>query len=222
MKSSFFFHARLLPHLLEILLIGLVHFWAGRRINQLCLTPLLSRAVFYEIVPRTSLNQGCDPAAFCLASSGSWTLPSHGHYRQGCSWPLHPWLACSKYEIQKSSVTFYFQFSCVGMLSLMASWMVFHTVLPLQQISGSENLRFLPVIWRTPSVQAVPCVKKIACRQMYTDLCSSCSSRCRQCCEWGTQTCWFPRKCMRFFPICLGDVSAVWGKEENKSNIKRL
>lgn len=59
-KSSFFL-AHLLPHWLDILFIALVHFWAWRRTNQLCSPPLLSRAVFYGIVPSTSLKLGCDP-----------------------------------------------------------------------------------------------------------------------------------------------------------------
>lgn len=80
-KSSFFIHVHLLPHWLDILLIELVHFWAWRRINQLCSFPLLSRAVFYEIVPSTS-EQGLWSCCFLpcllriLKSAISWSLQS--------------------------------------------------------------------------------------------------------------------------------------------------
>lgn len=43
----------------------------------------------------------------CFLCPGSWTLPSHDHYSQGCSWPSHPSLAFSKYEVQKSIFTFW-------------------------------------------------------------------------------------------------------------------
>lgn len=158
MKSPFFIHAHLLPPLLDILLVGLVHFWAWRRINQLCWTPLLSRAVSCEILPSTSLNQGCDSAAFCLVSSAQDPELCHPMIitaKAALDLHIPDWLFLSMRSRRVSSL-FDFQFSCAGMLSLMPSWMVFHTVSPLQQISGSENLRFLPVIWRTPVVQAIP------------------------------------------------------------------
>lgn len=185
------------------------------------LAPLPSRAVFYEIIPSTSLNLCCDPAAFSLVSTGPWTLPSHGHYRQGCSWPLHHWLACSKYEVQKSTVSFW--------LPVQLCWdVVLNAILDgfSHYNAPSANIR----VWKPEisssylkdSICAVPCAKKTACLQVHTDLCSSCSSCCRQCCtalQRATQMCWFPRKCMRFFLICLGDVSAVWGKEETKYQV---
>lgn len=120
---------------------------------------------------------------------------------------------------------FDFQFSCVGMLSLMPSWMVVHTISPLRQISGSENLRFLPVIWRTPVVQAIPNASKTVCLQMHTDLCFSYFHPAGSAVQFfreALRCADLPESVWDFSPYAWETLSAVWGKEENVSNIKCL
>lgn len=143
-----------------------------------------------------------------LVSSGSWTLPSLGHYSQGCSWPLHLWLTFSKYEYCQF-LTSSWDAVCVGMLSLMPSWVVFHTILPLQKISEISSSYL-----KGSSCAGCPTCQE-DCLQMHTDLCSFCSSHCTAL-QRGTQMWWFPRKCMRFSPSCLGEISAVWGNKNHK------
>lgn len=131
MKSSFSIHAHLLPHWLDILFIGLVHFWAWRRINQLCSPPLLSRVVFYGIVPSTSLKLGCDP----LSPQDPELCPLLViTVKAAPDLYIPEWLFLSM-RFRRVLSVFDLQFNCVGMLSLMPSWVVFHTILPLQQIS---------------------------------------------------------------------------------------